>query len=198
MNADPMDADPMNADPMDADPMAADPMTAQPSGPPKPSALRAVPRKGKPLAHELELYTAPTGVAVIHDNRLLGLTPIRLRAKAARRYLIVLNKEGHKVKAIKPQFSRFVGLRHRVTLKPNTFLARTGTAGQTRLQVRCRTAKIFRIFLNGRDTGRNCPATLKVSRGPNAPGIYLPDLDRVTFRKVKSIPQQTVTVDFPY
>ena len=110
----------------------------------------------------------------------------------------MLNKERHKVKAIKPKFSRFVGLRHRVTLKASTYLARTGKAGQTRLEISCRTANIYRVFLNGRDTGRNCPITLKVSRGPNAPGIYLPDKDRVTFHKVKSIPQKLLKVKFEY
>lgn len=196
-DARPTDARPT---PMADDPMADEPVTPDPRATPpgKPSAVRAVPRTGKPGAFEIELLTAPPGVGVIHANQLLGQTPIRLRAKSAKRYLIVLNKEGHKVKVIKPKFSRFVGLRHRVTLKSSTHLARMGKDGQTRLVVRCRTANIFRVFLNGRDTGRNCPTILKVSRGPNAPGIFLPDKDRVTFRKVKSIPQQSVKVEFSY
>jgi hypothetical protein len=191
----PMTPDPRPADPTTPDPMTPDSMAAPASAP---GAVRSVPRTGKPKANEIELLTAPTGVSVIHDKRLLGITPIRLRAKRGKRYLLVLNKEGYKVKAIKPKFSRFAGLRHRVTLGSIVFLARKGTTGQTRIDVRCRTPRIYRVFLNGRDTGRNCPTTLKVSRGPNAPGIYLPDRDRVTFKKIKSIPQKSVTVEFAH
>ncbi len=200
MAADPMAADPMAADPMAADPMTADSLTTDLKATPtvKPTAVWAVPRRGAAKAFEIDLFTAPHGVGVIYNNYLLGKTPIRLRAKSSRRYLLVLNKEGHKVKAINPKFSRFAGLRHRIILKSPTTLARLGAKGQTRLEVRCRTSKIFRVFLNGRDTGRNCPVILKVSRGPNAPGIYLPSKDHVTFRKVKSIPQKSVTVRFPY
>jgi eukaryotic-like serine/threonine-protein kinase len=200
MAADPMAADPMAANPMAADPMAADPMAADPATAPpaKPTAIWVVPRKGTAAAYEIDLLTAPRGVGVIYNNYLLGKTPIRLHAKKGKRYLLVLNKEGQKVKPINPKFSRFAGLRHRIILKSPTNLARLGTEGQTRLEIRCRTSGIYRVFLNGRDTGRNCPVTLKVSRGPNAPGIYLPAKDHVTFRKVKSLPQKAVIVEFPH
>ncbi|MFH2008526.1 MAG: protein kinase [bacterium] len=195
MAADPMPADPMPADPMPADPMPADPMTADPP-PADPNAPLVIPRKGKPAIGDVDILTAPGDVSVIYKGRVLGTTPLRIRGKAGRRFFLTLNKAGFKVTAIQPRPSRYLGLNFRAYLKPIQYPAKVGAAGDTRVAVQCKRQGIYRVFMNGRDTGHNCPAVLKVSRGKNNVGIFLPEEKRTVFKYFISKADDEITVRF--
>jgi serine/threonine-protein kinase len=187
----PFDAQPPETPPRDV--MRARPKVTPPTDP---DALRVVPRRGRPLAGDIEIITAPWGVMVIHQNRILGKTPLRLRGKRGKRYHLALNKVGYRPRIIRRRTSRYTGLKLRATLTHIRYLAQTGGKGQTRVEVRCKTAHIHRVYLNGRDTGRNCPVTLVTSRGTNTLGIRLFSRGKIVFKSVRSRPRKKVTLRF--
>ncbi len=154
--------------------------------------------QGPRKARELDLYTAPKQVSVIHDGRVLGTTPLRLRGRAGRLYLLVLNREGYRVKTTQIRLSGYGGLLLRDVLAHLPYPTPKARQGQTRVSVRCRTQNVRRIFINGRDTGRNCPATLKVGTGTNNVGVLLPRQKRTAFKHFRAKRGQAVEVSFPH
>jgi hypothetical protein len=154
--------------------------------------------QGPRQARELDLYTAPKQVSVIHHGRVLGKTPLRLRGRAGRLYLLVLNREGYRVKTTQIRLSGYGGLLLRDVLAHLPYPTPKASEGQTRVSVRCRTQGVRRIFINGRDTGRNCPATLRVGTGTNNVGVLLPRQKRTAFKHFRAKPGKAVVVSFPH
>ena len=170
----------------------------RPAVAPPPTDLVVVPRQGPRKPGDLDLITAPKGVSVIYQGYILGQAPLRLRGKPGRRFFLVLNREGYRVKTTLARLSSYGGLILRNVLGFIPYPAQRAGDGQTRVDVRCRSTGVLRIFLNGRDTGRNCPAVLKVDGGTNNVGVLLPRQKRTAFKHFRSHLGHAVRVDFPY
>jgi hypothetical protein len=144
----------------------------------------------------MNLVTAPKGVTVSYRGRVLGQTPLRIRAKTDRPFLLVLNKEKHQVQTFVAKTSSFGGLTQKVTLPLLEGALQVGAKGQTRVTLRCRTPGLHRIFLNGRDSGRNCPCSLRVGLGTNNAGIFLPEDKKTEFKYFRAKPGEEVVLSF--
>lgn len=160
--------------------------------------LRAVEREGKRRAGEVDVVTAPRGVSVIYEDQILGKTPLRLRGRMGKRYLLVLNREAFRVKTTAVRISRYGGMLLRNVLTPIPYPVRLAKPGRTSVRVVCKTQGVLRVFLNGRDSGRNCPVALKVGYGKNNAGVLLPTRGRTVFKYFRAQAGKQVVVEFPY
>lgn len=166
--------------------------------PPRPGQPSAVPPRGRRRPGDLDVYSKPRGAAVILDNQVLGKTPVRLRLKPGKFYHLVINKIGYQVRENRVRMPKRYGLRLFVWLPYVTHRAPLAKPGQTAVAVTCKHQKVFRVFLNGRNTGRNCPVTLKVGRGRNNVGIYVPRKRRVVFKYFSGHANKATPVHFDY
>jgi hypothetical protein len=66
------------------------------------------------------------------------------------------------------------------------------------VRVTCEHPGVFRVYLNGRDTGRNCPTVLSVGYGRNNVRVLLPQKKRTAFKYFRAIAGKVVEVHFPY
>lgn len=160
--------------------------------------LRPVPRTGKRRAGEVDVVTAPRGVAVAYMGQVLGKTPLRLRGRVGKRYMLVLNRESYRVKTTAVRLSRYGGMLLRNVLAPIRYPVARAKPGRTSVRVVCRTQGVLRVFLNGRDSGRNCPVALKVGYGKNNVGVFLPRRGRTVFKYFRAKAGKQVVVNFPH
>jgi len=129
---------------------------------------------GRVKRGQLDIKTEPAGADVIIDTIVVGKTPVRLGLKPNRRYLIALNKQGRSV------IVRRIKLRKRkarvidVKLPPVKKPARKPRTGHTAVMVECEPPGVHRVYLNGWDTGYNCPVAFEVSVGKNNVGFRVP------------------------
>ena len=122
----------------------------------------------------LDIKTTPDGASVIIGSTIAGKTPLRLGLKTGRSYLIVLNKEGRSVAVRKVKLGKRQGKRLAVKLSAVKKKRRKARTGHTAVRVDCKPPDVHRIYLNGWDSGFNCPVALRVGVGKNDIGYRIP------------------------
>jgi serine/threonine-protein kinase len=125
---------------------------------------------GSPPPGAVDLVTEPAGASVVVGGRVLGKTPTRLRLKPKKPYVVALNKEGRGVEVRRITLGADKGRRLKVELPPVKKPARRARTGHTAVMVSCTPKGIRRVYLNGWDTGLNCPVALEVGPGKNNVG----------------------------
>jgi hypothetical protein len=125
---------------------------------------------GSPPPGAIDLVTEPPGASVVVGARVLGKTPTRLRLKPKKPYAVALNKEGRGVEVRRITLGADKGRRLKVELPPVKKPARRARTGHTAVMVSCTPKGIRRVYLNGWDTGLNCPVALEVGPGKNNVG----------------------------
>lgn len=122
----------------------------------------------------VDLKTMPEGANVIIGKLVLGKTPLRLGLKPGRPYVIALNKERHSVIVQKLKVSKKRGRTLAVELPPVKKPARKARTGRTAVMVECAPPGVHRVYLNGWDSGYNCPVALETDPGKNNIGFRIP------------------------
>jgi serine/threonine protein kinase len=148
--------------------------TTSPSQEPARHAVATLPASEvvKSAGDKVEIATTPTGAQVYVDGQLVGASPVSV---AAGKHHIVVAAE------------RFALMKRDEELKPGeplrlTLAAATlpeSVAGGAGLKVRCKTLGELRIFVDGADSGVNCPNDARISVKPGAHkiGLYSPRTD---------------------
>ncbi len=143
----------------------------------------------------VRIESVPSGAQVVCNGRLAGRTPMVLRFHGERRCELVLNKELRRPVRRVLTRERWEGRRLKVYLpwvRGRAKKARRGTS----VQVLCRGPGVYRVYLNGRDSGWNCPVRLRVPPGRNDVGLYLSRGKRVYYRRFTVRGGQTYVVEW--
>lgn len=164
----------------------------------KETGIEVLPLSKEPRSGHLDLITDPEGAVVTWKDRLIGRTPIRLQLETGKDYLFALTKEGRRLTLQKVNLAPGKAKKMDLYLKYVTKKTQKARQGQSGISVVCRTKEIYRIYLNGRDTGYNCPISLRSEPGRQSVGIYLPRQDRILYQYVRVTTGKWVSVDWPY
>ncbi|HEY7953942.1 MAG TPA: serine/threonine-protein kinase [Polyangia bacterium] len=151
------------------------PAPAAPAIAPIAPARPAPPTPAAPAVPTLDIITTPVGATIFVDGEPRGPSPLHLTIASGR----------HRVVALADGFL----LRHETvevpdaarvdwTLAPARLPAEL--AGDAGLKVRCKTQGELRIFVDGADSGRQCPndERISVKPGPHKIGLYSPRTEK--------------------
>ncbi len=143
-----------------------------------------VPMRGRRTKNDIDVVTVPKGANVLCDRKRMGKTPLRLRLQAGQTCDLILNLPRHRIVDRHLGAKRWGGKRFKQYLpmisRPPK-IARSGTSVDTK----CQGPAIYRIFLNGRDTGHNCPARIRIPPGINDISIHLTRNRRLFYKKFR-------------
>ena len=159
--------------PPTSQPIAEEP-NAAPEGVPDPSPSAPIPPSSgspdtppeTPLTQPLEIATTPPAATVFVDGELRGLTPTSIELLPGR-HRLVIEAEGRKLlrrEVDVPAFGRSISIP--LVARPHLPLA-AGRGGF--LRVRCKTLGELRLYVDGMDSGSECPNR---ARFPIAPGLH--------------------------
>jgi serine/threonine-protein kinase len=158
--------------------------------------VRVIEIVGKRRKGDLDLHTEPKAAALIHKRKIIGSTPLRVKMQTLSRLDVVLNKEGRRVKRVTLKMFGDSGRKVRIFLPNVRRETETAKPGQTAVQVKCATAGIYRVYLNGWDTGHNCPVKLRVEPGRNNVAIRESGSDRLDYKDFRVHTGETVEVEW--
>ena len=157
--------------------------------------LLVVSTKGTRSRRDIDVITVPTGATVLCGKRVMGLSPLRLRFGSARKCHLILNHAGRRVVDRVVTIRRFGDHKLKVYLPRLAHSFRKAKRGRTSLDVRCSPPGAYRIYVNGRDTGWNCPARIHVDMGSNDMGLYLMRGRRVMYKRFRVHAGHTVVIN---
>jgi hypothetical protein len=157
-----------------------------------------MPVKGRRKRGQLDLLSVPPGASVIYKLRVVGKTPVRLQLKPSRLYSFVLHRDRYKLHSRRVRMPRSRGREVRVYLKRLRTRVKLGKKRRTAISVVCRTAGVYRVYLNGRDSGYTCPVTLASGVGRQSIGLFLPNKDRIEYRKIRARYRRHVRMKWKY
>jgi hypothetical protein len=120
----------------------------------------------------IEVTTKPPGATVYIDGAARGPSPQQVALPKGSHTLAVA-LDGHKLYRKSVTIGDVV-LRAEVPLEPARLPAEV--AGSSGLKVRCRSTGELRIFVDGADTGRNCPNEERIAVSPGSHKIGLVSL----------------------
>jgi len=153
-------------EPAKPEPVAVKPEPAKP----EPVAVKPEPVKPEPVAKtaapgKVKITSSPAGAVVFVDGTRRGETPLELSLDGEHR--VVVAAEGKKLRKETVRAPQALDLQ----LEPAT-----GLSGSGGLKVRCKTTGALRIFVDGVDSGHNCPndQRISVAPGPHKVGLYNP------------------------
>jgi len=129
--------------------------------------IRLVKIKGKRGAGDLDLHTEPRGAAIIVGKQIVGKTPLRFKMRNGQSLEVVLNKEGRRLRNKELKMFGDSGRKLKVFLPNVRKKVKVARKGGTAVSVSCAHRGIYRVYINGWDTGHNCPAKLPVDAGKN-------------------------------
>jgi hypothetical protein len=158
--------------------------------------LTVRPARGKRADGDLDLHTEPNGASVIYKGKIVGKTPLRIKMSDGERLEVVLNKEGRRVKRKSLRMFGDSGRKLRVFLPNVRRRSSEASEGQTAVSVRCGSTDVYRVYLNGWDTGHNCPVTLRVEPGRNNVAIRRSGSDRLEYKDFRVHTGERATVEW--
>ncbi len=155
----------------------------------------AVEHRGGRAKTDVDIITKPKGANVLCGRKRMGKTPLRIRLPRKGACELILNLPLHRVVERRLTRSRWGGRRfvQYLPLVPSPArIARRGTS----IDTKCHGPAVYRIFLNGRDTGRNCPVRLRLPPGTNDLSIHLSRSRRLFYKKFRLRGGQTEIVEW--
>ncbi len=158
--------------------------------------IHALKASGPRTAGDLDLYTQPSGAVVIVEGRSVAKTPVRFKIPEGQTLEVVLNKEGRRLKIEQLKAPGDQGRMLKVFLPNVRKKAVKAETGQTAVEVRCKTPEIYRIYLNGWDTGFNCPVTIRVDPGNNNVARRIEPEARLDYKDFRVHTGHTAIVDW--
>ena len=158
--------------------------------------IRIVKIKGKRGAGDLDLHTEPRGAAIIVGKRIVGKTPVRFKMRNGQTLEVVLNKEGRRLRNKELKMFGDSGRKLKVFLPNIRKKAKEARKGQTAVSVTCARKDIYRVYINGWDTGHNCPAKLPVDAGKNNVARRLKADGRLDYKDFRVHTGQTFTISW--
>ena len=165
--------------------------------PPTPSGT--VPTKGPVKAGQLDVLTNPPGVRVYVNGTLRGVSPLRALAPAGSRIRVALSLGGRGLYRARMWMPRAVGRRLKILMPFLTKPFKEARPGRTAIKVLCKTAGVHRVYIDGRDTGRDCPTPpLEVAPVVHYVDLYLPTTGKTVRKKLRPKPRQVTTVSWDH
>ncbi len=163
--------------------------------PPVPAGRKPV---GLPRRGQLDVITRPAGAKLIVDGQLRGKTPLRLAVKPGGRVRLAVSLRGRRLYK-SPVWIPMVTGRRLVLLLPRIVRFRPAEAGHTAIRVRCRTQGMNRVYIDGQDTGYDCPTPpLSVLPTVHTVSMYVPAQHRIVWKKLRPKVRQIAEVTWPY
>ena len=163
-----------------------------------PKGVHTVKMEGPRGPGELDLRSSPSGASIIYKKRVIGKTPARVILKPSKLYTFYLHRDRYRFYKRRVRMPSSKGREVTVYLKKMRGRSRLAKKRRTGIKVICRTKGVFRIYLNGRDTGYTCPATIASGVGRQSIGLYFPHTDRTSFRKVRARYRRHVKMKWKY
>lgn len=163
-----------------------------------PSATSARP-EGLPHRGQLDVLSSPEGAEVLINGVARGTTPVRLRAAPGRALRVMLTLPGYRLYKGPVWMPSRLGRRVRILLPKVTHPARRAAPGGTALQVVCKPGRHNRVYLDGQDTGLDCPTPrIAVLPTVHMVSVYLPASHRVRWKKVHPRRGETAVVSWEF
>jgi hypothetical protein len=155
--------------------------------------------KGPLRQGQLDVLTTPAGVRVFLNGTYRGLSPLRALTPAGARVRVVLSLSGRGLYKSRIWMPGAVGRRLKILMPYITKPFRIARSGRTAIRVTCKTAGVHRVYIDGRDTGRNCPTPpLEVLPVVHLVGLYLPTTGKTFWQKIRPKPRQVATVTWDH
>jgi len=185
----------------DAAPPSPRPRTP-PAGGPRPSSPApsgTVPMKGPLGKGQLDVLTNPPGVRVYVNGTYRGVSPLRALAPAGTRIRVVLSRKGRGLYKTRMWMPGAVGRRLKILMPFLIKPVLKARAGRTAIRVTCQTAGVHRVYIDGRDTGHDCPTVpLAVLPVVHFVALYLPTTGKTVWQKLRPKARQVTTVNFKH
>jgi len=145
---------------------------------------------------DLDLHSEPKGASVIVGDRVVTQTPVRLKMKDGQVLQVVLNKEGRRLKNEELRMFGDSGRKIKVFLPNVRRKAVKAGPGHTAVSVVCKKSDIHRVYLNGWDTGYNCPVKIRVDPGNNNVAIRIDAEGRLDYKDFRLQTGHTATIEW--
>ncbi|MFH2009542.1 MAG: protein kinase [bacterium] len=181
--------------------LAKDPPSpgARPAPGTTPSAHPSLPIHGPPRQGELDVQTIPKGAKVFVSGILRGTSPLRVRLPPGRRYALVLSTPGLGLYRSPVWLPPTHGRRVKIMLQTLSRRLHKAGPGRTSIQVTCRTKGLYRIYIDGRDTGFDCPTPpIAVLPVIHSVSMYMPTQNKTVWKKLRPRLRQLSVIDWPY
>lgn len=165
--------------------------------PRRPTPSGTVPMTGVVGKGQLDVVTNPADARVYVNSTFRGLSPLRALAPAGRRIRVALSLRGRGLYRTRLWMPAAVGRRIKIMMPFVSRPLKEARAGRTAIRVICNTAGVHRVYIDGRDTGRDCPTPpLEVLPVVHLVTLYLPTEGKTVWRKLRPKAGQTATVSF--
>ncbi len=167
--------------------------------PARPTPSGTVPMKGQLGKGQLDVLTNPPGVRVYVNGTYRGMSPLRALAPAGTRIRVVLSHEGRGLYKTRMWMPGAVGRRLKILMPFLIKPVLKARAGRTAIRVTCQTAGLHRVYIDGRDTGHDCPTVpLAVLPVVHFVALYLPTTGKTVWQKLRPKARQVTTVNFKH
>ncbi len=150
---------------------------------------------GLPKRGQLDIITRPPGARVFIDGERRGQSPLRVPVNPGGRVRVSVSLPGHKLYKSPIWIPRGVGRRISLILPRVVPRLRRAAPRRTALRVLCRTEGHNRVYVDGKDTGYDCPTpALAVLPTVHTVSLYVPASHRVVWKRIRPAPGKVTVV----
>lgn len=136
---------------------------------------------------------------MIVNGQLHGVSPLRLPATPGGKMRVVVSLQGHKLYKGPVWMPQVTGRRLVLLLPKLTHPFRVAPAGHTAIRVLCRTRGVNRIYIDGRDTGFDCPTPpIAVLPTVHTVSMYVPASHRIVWKRLRPPVRKVSEVTWPH
>jgi len=167
--------------------------------PAAPQSAGTVPFRGPQKRGQLDVLTQPPGVRVYINGAFLGLSPLRALAPAGTQIRLALSHPGRGLYRTRLWMPGAIGRRIKILMPFLRKPPKEARLGRTAIRVTCKTVGVHRVYIDGRDTGHDCPTpALAVPPVVHLVTLYLPTTGKTVWRKLRPKPGQVTTVSWDH
>jgi serine/threonine-protein kinase len=150
---------------------------------------------GLPKRGQLDVITRPPGARVFVDGERRGQSPLRVPVTPGGRVRLSVSLPGYKLYKSPVWIPRGMGRRISLILPRVAPRLRRAAPRRTALRVQCRTEGRNRVYVDGKDTGYDCPTpALAVSPTVHTVSLYVPASHRVVWKRIRPAPGKVTVV----
>ena len=158
-----------------------------------------VPMKGPHKKGQLDVLTTPPGVRVYVNGSFRGLSPLRALAPAGTQIRVTLSHPGRGLYKTRMWMPGAIGRRLKILMPYLLKPFKKARPGRTAIRVICKTEGVYRVYIDGRDTGRDCPTPpLAVPPIVHFVALYMPTTGKTVWRKLRPKAHGVTTVSWDH